>query len=693
MKINLNTIKSKIIFAMVFISFTLSVTISGIAIYKSYEMSSSNAQKELLLKSQNSAKSMDLLMEKLEKSVDTLNYIVEGSVDFNNLNNAAYLDKYEKNIAKMMHLIASNADINMDSYFYFDPDSTRKQSNISYGSWLIKQKGIFVAQPMDLLKIFDDHKVAKWFYQPKELKSGVWSDLYKDPTVNNIEMITYSKALYKNNRFIGVAGMDISFKGLQEIINSIKVYKTGSAFLLNKDFNILSGKEFPKNQHLSTIYNGSFKKLTEKVANNKTGIVEYKYKGVDKIASFTHLNNGFTLFVTVPKAEVYQETTDTIILLSIITLIGMIITVFVAFVIGSYIATPLEVLTKNILQIANNDFTVVLPDDESKSEIGEVNRAFKKFTTNLKGLISSINATVVDLKTASSLMKSSTTQTAESAQQVASSLSVLSSGSQEQACGVNESLNNINKINELIKEISLDLGNAVKIAQNTENNSKEGNIQTETAVYNSKNLKTSTLALSSTIEELNNLSMEISSIIDLIRSIAGQTNLLALNASIEAARAGENGKGFAVVAEEVKKLAVQSAEATDKVTSMIKAIQSSTNLAVLTINKNVTEVEESLNVIEKTKTALKFIETDSCLARDHVEHVSIEIKNLSLHSDEVVKIVENISSITQEVAAMAEEISNVMEEQSASIGHISGSSIALNCLAEDLETQIAEFKI
>ena len=91
---------------------------------------------------------------------------------------------------------------------------------------------------------------------------------------------------------------------------------------------------------------------------------------------------------------------------------------------------------------------------------------------------------------------------------------------------------------------------------------------------------------------LSNTAEQIGAIVGIISTIAAQTNLLALNATIEAARAGDMGKGFGIVASEVKALAKQTSDATEKISHQVTAIQDLTR-------KSVGEISSIAKVIEQ----------------------------------------------------------------------------------------------
>jgi methyl-accepting chemotaxis protein len=118
------------------------------------------------------------------------------------------------------------------------------------------------------------------------------------------------------------------------------------------------------------------------------------------------------------------------------------------------------------------------------------------------------------------------------------------------------------------------------------------------------------------IEALALAAQKIGDVVKLIRNIAGQTNLLALNATIEAARAGEAGRGFAVVASEVKSLAVQTAKATEDISSQILEVQSSTDKAVESIGR----ITQRMGEIDTDTSAVAESVQDQNVATDEISH-------------------------------------------------------------------------
>jgi len=144
---------------------------------------------------------------------------------------------------------------------------------------------------------------------------------------------------------------------------------------------------------------------------------------------------------------------------------------------------------------------------------------------------------------------------------------------------------------------------------------------------------------------------EITSIIGLIREIAGHTNLLALNATIEAARAGDAGRGFAVVAQEVKSLAAQTAHATDAVSAKIIAIQAANAESVA----SVASVQHTM--AEVRETAERMAEKVAGQSKQ-VSHIAEAVDETALT---VRTVSELVASITDRTRGMADDVMRLGE--------------------------------
>ena len=210
------------------------------------------------------------------------------------------------------------------------------------------------------------------------------------------------------------------------------------------------------------------------------------------------------------------------------------------------------------------------------------------------------------------------------------------------------------------------------------------------------------------METLVETSKQIGNVVAIIKEIADQTNLLSLNATIEAARAGDAGKGFAVVAGEVKELARQSAESSDKISDQVKNIQESVEKAVDSIkqiisiineidniNSIITEsVEEQALLSEEIVGLIAETEQESQLVAEKSQESSMLVKKIAISTDEVAntatELTMHLGGMTKssaDIARSSRESFSDMQKIVSVVQNISSQQSEISSLTTDLTEQ------
>ena len=150
------------------------------------------------------------------------------------------------------------------------------------------------------------------------------------------------------------------------------------------------------------------------------------------------------------------------------------------------------------------------------------------------------------------------------------------------------------------------------------------------------------------IKSLSQSAAEIQNITNVIDGISGQTNLLALNAAIEAARAGEQGRGFAVVADEVRALASKTAEATEKIGTMLNQINEETSQTTHVMAQVVKQSHRIVNSMGPLATSLSDVNQQMKESSDASNHISTALHEHNTTSNEISVAITNLHNFLVE---------------------------------------------
>jgi len=665
----MKSIKIKIFSAIIICSVLIAVLIGLVSISNSTKVAETNSREKLTLICENKTNELNSTIAKVEQSVNTLSEIVLNNLDDVNKfsNDAQYLKDYQDRIEAIAKEFGQKTDGAMTFYIRFNPQIAPPTSGVFY-SKSDENSNFEKLVPTDFSK-YDpsDTEHVGWYYIPVNAKKPTWLDPYLNSNIN-VYMVSYVVPIFKDGKSIGIVGMDIDFKNIQNIIKNTKVYDSGYAFLLNSKYGVMSHPELNINDNLATIENGSMKALTDEMNRNSDseGQYSYTYKGISKNLNYTHLSNGWIFALTAPSTEILKESNNLIKTIGMFIIIGIILSGLVAFYLGNVISKPIVKITAIIKKAGNLDLTYDNDFDhllKYKDEIGELSNAFNNMRNEFVMFIKQTQEKSQDMSASSEDISATVEELTLKAENIEKAVNIItydvqetSASSEEISASIQEVDSNINILSSKAMEGS---NNANQSKERAIEVQKKGKLSVEETrrLYNEKKQKGLKAIEDGKVVE------NIKVMADTIASISEETNLLALNAAIEAARAGEQGKGFAVVAEEVKKLAEQSSQ------------------AVVGIQDTIIKVQEAFkNLSDNSKEVLTFI----------YENVDPQLENMKKMGDEYYNDAEFVTNMSDEIAFMSEELTATINQMSEAIQNTAETAQKSSENAETIKDSIDE---
>lgn len=370
--------------------------------------------------------------------------------------------------------------------------------------------------------------------------------------------------------------------------------------------------------------------------------------------------------ITRTNTTLMDETTQTTLTVAALMVIGLVIGLFMAWLIGRAICNPLGEVVNALDDIAHGegDLTRRL-ECRTQDEIGHLAQAFNTFIIKIQALVQhTANATGEVI--------SAVAETTESTRNISRMVLRQEQETEQVATAIHQ-------MSATISEVA---SNAASASQATRSATKEataGHRMMEQTTHSIQALHREITNAASIIGQVEKNSEGIGSVLDVIKGIAEQTNLLALNAAIEAARAGEQGRGFAVVADEVRNLATRTQESAGEIEEMIRNLQHNTHQAVKAMENGCSTAEENVQQANSARASLEAInaaiETINAMNRQ----IALASEQQSSVSEEINRSIISISQGSKSAATLSQQSMNTTTQ--------------LGQLAAELQQVVQQFKI
>nr|WP_294867249.1 methyl-accepting chemotaxis protein [uncultured Pseudogulbenkiania sp.] len=454
-------------------------------------------------------------------------------------------------------------------------------------------------------------------------------------------LISSAHSIERNGRKLGVMVMDMSLKGLTDMVRKIRIGESGFLMLVQGNGTVLVDPLKPEHnfKKLAEIDGGAYAALGALDAGQVAVTLGGEAYQANVIKSPLL---GWKFIGLVKRAEIYAHAEGMAWTIAAISASLVLVLSLLGGWLAGLIARPVQQVAEGLHAIAAGD--------------GELTRRLtvtsRDETATLAQRFNGILDTILHLVRQTSLKAG---EVGESAGRVDHVARTMSQTAQAQLAVLENAASAVSRMADSAETVARNCEQAATAAQDGQQSVLQGEQVVDETVASVEALSATLRQASASLQELEAAGQDITAILEVIRGIADQTNLLALNAAIEAARAGEQGRGFAVVADEVRSLAQSTQQSTRQIQALLDKLGQGTRLVAREMASSLAQsddtvlksgaareafgrISQSVRVIHEMNAQIARASTDQHQATarlsSDIEHVCGAAHQVSHHADE-----------------------------------------------------------